>query len=100
MTVYVDNMRAPYGRLILCHMIADTDAELHDMAARIGVARRHHQNRSVSHYDISLIKRVHAVQLGAREITVRQCALMTRPRRVHPGAALDRSVLVLEPVTA
>lgn len=40
MTVYVGDMRAKYGRLILCHMVADTDAELHAMAARIGVARR------------------------------------------------------------
>jgi hypothetical protein len=32
MTVYVDDMRARYGRLILCHMLASSDAELHDMA--------------------------------------------------------------------
>lgn len=40
MTVYVDDMRAKYGRLVLCHMIATADADLHAMADRIGVSRR------------------------------------------------------------
>jgi len=39
-TVYVDDMRAPFGRLVMCHMIADTDGELLEMADRIGVQRR------------------------------------------------------------
>jgi hypothetical protein len=41
--VYVDDMRAKYGRMVMCHLIADTDAELHAMAKAIGVARRWHQ---------------------------------------------------------
>lgn len=73
MTVYVDNMRAAYGRLIMCHMIADTAEELHAMADRIGVARRWHQG---DHYDIALTKRALAIQAGAVEITQRQCGSM------------------------
>jgi hypothetical protein len=82
MTVYVDDMRAGFGRMIMCHMIADTDDELHAMAARIGVARRWHQDvASGSHYDIALSKRALAVAAGAVEITWKQAGLMCSVRR-------------------
>lgn len=70
MAVYVDDMRALYGRMVMCHMVADTDAELHSMAARIGVARRWHQKAGTphSHYDICMSKRARAVAAGAIEI--------------------------------
>ncbi len=83
MTVYVDDFRAPYGRMKMCHMLADTDEELHAMADFIGVARQHHQDTmSGSHYDISLSKRALAIAAGAVEITVRQAAMMARERRL------------------
>lgn len=84
MTVYVDDMRAPFGRMVMCHMIADTDEELHAMAGRIGVQRRWHQAppRHDSHYDIALTKRAAAIAAGAVEITWRQAGLMTIRRRV------------------
>lgn len=85
MTVYVDNMQAKYGRMIMCHMLADTDAELHAMADRIGVARRWWQSpdkTSGSHYDIALTKRALAVEAGAVEITLRQAGAMNSRRRV------------------
>lgn len=78
MTTYVDNMRAPYGRMVMCHMIADTEAELHTMADQIGVARRWYQG---DHYDICLTKRALAVTNGASEITQRQLARMVIARR-------------------
>ncbi|CAN7785599.1 DUF4031 domain-containing protein [Caballeronia sp. LjRoot34] len=97
MTVYVDDMRALYGRLILCHMLASHESELHEMADRIGVAREHWQrptNTSGSHYDIALSKRAIAVAVGAVEITMRQAAAMNARRRVTgelgtPADALD-----------
>jgi hypothetical protein len=77
MPVYVDDMRAQFGRMVMCHMVADTPAELHAMADRIGVARRWFQcppKASRPHYDIALSKRAQAVAAGAVEITWREAA--------------------------
>lgn len=71
MSVYVDDMEAKYGRMIMCHMVADTEAELHEMADRIGVDRKWYQYPHKSrwpHYDIALSKRAKAVEYGAQEI--------------------------------
>ena len=85
MTVYVDDMRARFRDHIMCHMIADTEEELHDMAARIGIARRWYQG---DHYDVTMERRALAVEYGARQITWRQCSLMTVLRRRDPAAPL------------
>lgn len=83
MSVYVDNMRAPLGRMVMCHMIADTSAELHAMAESIGVARKWCQDEGTprEHYDIALSRRGRAVALGAVEITMRELATKTLARR-------------------
>jgi len=84
MTVYVDNMAAPYGRMKMCHMLADTDEELHAMADAIGVSRRWWQSpekTSGSHYDIAMNKRKLALEAGAVEITLRQAASMNSRQR-------------------
>lgn len=73
--VYVDDMRAGFGRMVMCHMVADTLGELHAMADRIGVARRWYQGPPVTrwpHYDIALSKRARAVAAGAQEIKRRE----------------------------
>lgn len=77
MAVYVDGAQNNYGRMIMCHMIADTAAELHTMAERIGVARRWYQSPamltvSFPHYDICKAKRALAVKNGAVELDRRQ----------------------------
>lgn len=80
--VYVDSMRARYGRMVMCHMVADTDEELHAMAERIGVARKWFQQRaSTPHYDIALSKRALAVESGAVELDRRQMARWLRTNR-------------------
>jgi hypothetical protein len=82
MTVYVDDMRAPYRGMIMCHMMADTIAELHAMAERIGVGRNWFQDSmSGPHYDVALDKRAAAVTAGAREVTLRQMAAMAWNQR-------------------
>lgn len=78
MTVYVDSMEAAFGRMVMCHMWADTDAELLAMADAIGVARKwiqghpflsfgKHRDASWVHFDIAKSKRAQAVKLGAVE---------------------------------
>lgn len=68
MTVYVDNVRYPYGRMVMCHMFADTLDELHAMADAIGINRKWFQQppkASWEHYDISLGKKAQAIAAGA-----------------------------------
>ena len=83
MSVYVDDMRASYGRMVMCHMIADSDAELLAMADRIGVARRWHQHPGTprSHFDVCLAKRALAIEAGAVPVTQRDLGRMILARR-------------------
>ena len=70
MSVYVDASLYGYGRMVMCHMIADTPEELHAMADKIGVARKWFQappKASFWHYDIAKSKRALAVEAGALE---------------------------------
>lgn len=88
--VYVDDMRAPIGRMVMCHMVADTDDELHAMADRIGVARRWHQKPGThrSHYDVCLAKRALAVAAGAIEVTQREVAAIARRKLASTPSAV------------
>lgn len=78
MPVYVDDMRATFGRMIMCHLIADTDEELRAFATLIGLKDVWHQG---DHFDISLSKRKLAVLYGAREISRRALSCMAMNRR-------------------
>ena len=95
MTVYVDDMRAQFGRMVMCHMLADNDAELLKMADAIGMQRKWHQYPGThrSHFDIALSKRAEAVKAGAKEITWRETGMVTRHRRlVAQGKAEPQSI--------
>jgi hypothetical protein len=84
MPVYVDRAKNPYGRMIMSHMLADSLVELHAMADRIGLARRHFQPLSTPHYDVCQAYRAKAIQAGAIEIDrVRTAALIREWRQ--PG---------------
>lgn len=83
MSVYVDDMKAQYGRLIMCHMIADDHLELLSMACRIGVPSKWIQKRGTyqEHFDICLAMRKRAVARGAVEITMQELGIKLRQRR-------------------
>lgn len=85
MSVYVDDMRAQFRRMIMCHMIADTHEELIAMTRAIGVATKwiQHAGTPDEHFDIALSKRSLAIQHGAIPITWRQCAAMTKRKQIE-----------------
>lgn len=74
MAVYVDDMAAKYGRMIMFHMAADSTQELLEMADKIGVKRKwlQHAGTWKEHFDICQAKRNLAVQMGAKELTMRE----------------------------
>lgn len=84
MAVYVDDMKAEFRRspfarkYVMCHMIADDEADLHAMADRIGVKRKWFQG---DHYDVTQTKRALAVKAGAIEITWREAGRVMVARR-------------------
>lgn len=84
MAVYVDDMQADFGRMKMCHMIADTTEELLAMVDKIGVQRKWIQYPGTfkEHFDISLTKRALAVKAGAIEITWRQLGERSMQRRL------------------
>jgi hypothetical protein len=67
----VDDMKAPFGRMVMCHMMADTTEELLEMADKIGVDRKWLQAAGTKreHFDICLSKRALAIRHGAQEVT-------------------------------
>jgi len=85
--VYVDDYRAPYGRLLLSHMIADTEAELDRMAEALELRPEWKQPSRRSrgpHFDVSEGKRQEAIRLGAVAVTCRQLAELLPGDRYPP----------------
>jgi len=97
MTVYVDEPRHAFGRMIMCHMVAPDLVELHAMADRIGVSRQWFQDPrrmpkvSAPHYDIAKSKRALAVAAGAKEIGRYQMAVISKVAlfRLHGRTDMD-----------
>lgn len=88
--VYVDDMAQQHGRYTLCHMVADTHAELLRMLEKLRVRRRWIQQPGTyrEHYDLSWPKRRDALErFGAVEVTQRQLAEIVRARRSSAGMA-------------
>jgi len=87
MSVYVDHFRAPLGRMKMCHLVADSREELLAMVDHIGVDRKwmQHDGKATEHFDIALCKRDAAIAHGARAVTTRELATITRRKRSLPS---------------
>jgi hypothetical protein len=86
MSVYVDKAANAFGRMLMCHMIADTPWELQAMALKIGVDTKWFQaNSSTPHFDISKSKKALAIAHGALELDRRAFVdVMKRIRQTWP----------------
>jgi len=77
--VYVDNSRNKFRGMVMCHMVADTPGELHNMADSIGIKIEHFQGDArTPHYDLSISKRNLAISKGAIEVNRKQLGKVIR----------------------
>lgn len=78
MPVYVGPSLYRYGRMVMCHMVADSLDELHEMAERIGLRKWFQDKARYPHYDVSKSKRAMAVYFGAIETDERRIIEVAR----------------------
>ena len=96
MTVYLDDWRQPAHLGPVddrwSHLVADTEDELHEFAALLGMRRAWFQDRPTrshhAHYDLPERARAEAVARGAVELTWRELGRMLRDRRTAGTGAV------------
>ena len=84
--LYVDHQSAPFGRMKMSHLMADTQEELLQAADALGLRRRWLQNedRPSEHFDVSESKRKTAIdELGAVPVTSRDLVGVVRRKRAQ-----------------
>ena len=89
MSVYVDPCRPclstkGWRYRESCHLVADSEEELHLFSKALGLKRGWFQDSSIPHYDLTRKKREAAVKLGAREVSSRW---LMEWRRIHGHTA-------------
>jgi Protein of unknown function (DUF4031) len=108
--VYIDNANIPArvvnGRVVhdsrWSHLFADTQAELHEFAAKLCLRRSHFQpgrpRRDGSpsphwHYDLTADKRAQAIRLGAQPVTARESIeiIAAREARAERARVADQA---------
>ena len=87
--IYVDDYRGKFGRMIMCHMVSDESVEeLHAFAQQLGLKKAWFQYApgKLPHYDVSLGKRKLALEMGAKELPIRErqawCDVMDKARKL------------------
>jgi Protein of unknown function (DUF4031) len=87
LAVYVDEPVWEWRGRRWCHLLADTDEELHSFAAALGLRRPWFQHREAKpwkdHYDLPEDVRPDAVRAGAVEVDLRRVAAHLRARRTR-----------------
>lgn len=98
MACYIDRLRDwgwKYGKS--CHLWADTNEELHELARKIGMKHSWFQKSlSGPHYDLTASKRALALSLGAIECTDREMVEHMRKWRNEAVAAVKAALLISE----
>ena len=91
MPVYVDDAKNPFGRMIMCHMLADTTEELLVMAKKVGLDAKHiqHAGTANEHFELSKSYREKAVKAGAKEVNSRELVQIIRRRRAYLASIAD-----------
>ena len=80
--VYVDNMRIPFGRMRMSHLMADTPEELRETAEKLGLARYiQRPGTPKEHLDVSDSKRKEALRMGAVPMDSRQMVQIVQNKR-------------------
>lgn len=72
MEIFVDQCIYPFGRMLMCHMMAYELEDLHKMAKLLELKPRWFQNKNCPHYDICKSKKVQAISLGAKPFESRE----------------------------
>jgi hypothetical protein len=86
MTVYVDRAVNAWRGKLWCHLFSADIEELHTFARRLGLLRAWHQeppNASWPHYDVTAVRRVTAVRLGALEADRRTLIAVSHDARIE-----------------
>lgn len=81
--VVKDYVGHPRARARWCHLIADTEIELHEFALQLGLKRRWAQYPGTwkVHYDIVPSKRALAIKQGAVEVSARELVIIRKRNR-------------------
>ena len=93
MPLYVDHYRAPFGRMKMSHLMADTKEELLRAAGTLGLRRSwlQHEDQPKEHFDVSESKRKLAIdRLGAVPVTGRELVEIVRRKRTGPETGQEK----------
>lgn len=83
MPVYVDSEFIPFKRMKMCHMVADTEEELEEMALALGLRLSWWQYKGTpkSHFDVAKGVRDKAITLGVKVIDREELVTLIRRKR-------------------